>query len=111
MQKDMNTMEVYIDCRTNEGDTHDFYTLSMWGRPCFDYVCGVVTEVEAFTKKYLLTDSKKIKSLASKYDIDVISQMPANITPKMLISGKAIFLTKETLSRVVKLYGGVFFYQ
>lgn len=29
-----NVLTVYIDCRSDKGDTNDFNTLSMWGKPC-----------------------------------------------------------------------------
>ena len=64
-----------------------------------------------FAEKYLLTNSDKIKKLASKYDFKVTSQLPEDKSPKMLISGKAIFLTRETLVDAVSAYVGGIFYQ
>ena len=101
-----NVLTVYIDCRSDKGDTNDFYTLSMWGKPCFEYVCDTVSETDIFAEKYLLTNSDKIKKLASKYDFKVTSQLPEDKSPKMLISGKAIFLTRETLVDAVSAYVG-----
>ena len=101
-----NVLTVYIDCRSDKGDTNDFYTLSMWGKPCFEYVCDTVSETDIFAEKYLLTNSDKIKELASKYDFKVTSQLPEDKSPKMLISGKAIFLTRETLVDAVSAYVG-----
>ena len=48
-----NVLTVYIDCRSDKGDTNDFYTLSMWGKPCFEYVCDTVSETDIFAEKYL----------------------------------------------------------
>lgn len=59
-----------------------------------------------FAKKYLLTDSEKIKTLASKYDLEVLDQLPADESPKMVVSGKAIFLTKKTLTEAASAYKG-----
>lgn len=106
-----NVLTVYIDCRSDKGDTNDFYTLSMWGKPCFEYVCDTVSKTNIFAEKYLLTNSEKIKKLASKYDLKVTSQLPEDKSPKMLISGKAIFLTRETLVDAVSAYVGGHFYQ
>lgn len=102
----MKNITVIIDCRSTKSDMNDFYTLSMWGKPCFEYVCDTVTKTSIFTKKYLLTDSKKIKKLASKYELEIISQLPSDDSVKMLVSGKAIFLTSETISRVASSYMG-----
>lgn len=99
-------LPVYIDCRSDKGDTNDFYTLSMWGKPCFEYVCDMVADTDVFVRKYLLTDSKKVKALASKYNMEVKEQLPDDNTPKMIISGKAIFLTKNTLTEVAAAYKG-----
>ena len=104
-------LTAYIDCRFDKGDTNDFYTLSMWGKPCFEYVCDAVAETDVFVKKCLVTDSEKIKTLSSKYEFDVIKCLPSDDTPKMVISGKAIFLTKETLTEAVTKYVGGNFYQ
>lgn len=98
---------MYIDCRSCKGDTNDFYTLSMWGKPCFEYVCDTVAKTDVFAKTYLLTDSPKIKVLASKYHFDVVEQILENNSPIMIVSGKAIFLSTETMSKAVgNYYGG-----
>ena len=95
-----------IDCRSYKSDSNDFYTLSMWGKPCFEYVCDMVNSLDLFAKTYLLTDLPKIKALASKYDFEQIDGIPQGDTPKMLISGRAIFLTVETVRKVVSEYSG-----
>lgn len=99
-------LTAYIDCRSDKGDINDFYTLSMWGKPCFEYVCDIVADVDIFVRKYLLTDSEKIKRLASKYDFKAVSELPNDNSPKMIISGKAVFLTKQILTKVITTYNG-----
>lgn len=76
----------------------------MWGKPCFEYVCDIVAGMDVFEKKYLLTDSAKIAFLSRKYAFDVIDDLSAVAGPKMIISGKALFLSKETLSDAVGKY-------
>ena len=66
----------------------------------------MVADTDVFVRKYLLTDSKKVKALASKYNMEVKEQLPDDNTPKMIISGKAIFLTKNTLTEVAAAYKG-----
>lgn len=95
-----------IDCRSCKSDSNDFYTLSMWGKPCFEYVCDMVSSLKLFAKTYLLTDLPKIKALASKYDFEQIDKVPQDDTAKLLISGRAIFLTAETIQKVVSEYSG-----
>ena len=77
-----NVLTVYIDCRSDKGDTNDFYTLSMWGKPCFEYVCDTVSETDIFAEKYLLANSDKIKALASKYDFKVTTNYQKINLPK-----------------------------
>lgn len=98
-----------IDCRCDNQSADDFFTLGIWGKLCFEYVCDVVCTVNLFSGKYLLTDSPKIARLASKYPVKVVSKEPiVNDADVMLISGKAIFLTEETIMDAIsKFHGGI----
>lgn len=98
-----------IDCRYDDQSANDFFTLGMWGKLCFEYVCDVVCSVTLFSEKYLLTDSPKIAKLAGKYPVKVVSEEPiVNDADIMLVSGKAIFLTEETIiDAIYKFHGGI----
>lgn len=54
----------------------------MWGKPCFEYVCDTVSEMNIFAEKYLLANSDKIKALASKYDFKVTTNYQKINLPK-----------------------------
>lgn len=98
-----------IDCRYDNQSADDFFTLGIWGKLCFEYVCDVVCAVNLFSEKYLLTDSPKITRLAGKYPVKVVSKEPIiSDADVMLISGKAIFLTEETIMDAIsKFHSGI----
>ena len=98
-----------IDCRGDNQSVNDFFTLGIWGKLCFEYVCETVCAVNLFSEKYLLTESPKIARLANKYPVKVINEEPiVNDADIMLVSGKAIFLTEATIiDAISKFYGGV----
>lgn len=98
-----------VDCRFDNQSANDFLTLGIWGKLCFEYVCDVVCAVNLFSEKYLLTDSPKIARLAGRYPVKVVNEEPiVKDTDVMLVSGKAIFLTEETImDAIYKFYGGI----
>lgn len=98
-----------IDCRYDNQSVNDFFTLGIWGKLCFEYVCETVCAVNLFSEKYLLTESPKIARLAVKYPVKVVTEEPiVNDADIMLVSGKAIFLTEATIiDAISKFHGGI----
>ena len=63
-----------VDCRTENLLESDFYTLNIWGKPCFLYVCEMI-ERFGECKKYLLTDANKIASKQHSDSIEIIDSL------------------------------------
>lgn len=100
-----NNITCIIDCRLDKSSANDYLTLSLWGKTCFEYICDTVELVDLFSEVHLLTDSPKIKYIAENRSLSVVSEIPI-VDTIMLISGKAIFLTKETIEDVINSYTG-----
>lgn len=84
-----------INCQSDNQQSNDFYTLGIWGKLCFEYVCDVVCAITLFSEIYLLTKSSKIAKLAKKYPVKVISERPVLTANAIWVSGTAIFLLKN----------------
>lgn len=40
-----NNIALVVDCRMNNQYESEFYTLNIWGKPCFLYVCEMVGQL------------------------------------------------------------------
>ena len=90
-----------INCQSDNQQSYDFYTLGLWGKLCFEYVCDVVCAITLFSEIYLLTKSSKIAKLAKKYPVKVVSERPVLTTNTIWVSGTAIFLTEKSIINAI----------
>ena len=99
----------FVNCLSEENVSCDFYTLSVWGKPCFAYACETLAQVECLNERYVVTDSPKIVRLAAKLNYSVVSEKPnmQDNTTYVEISGRALFLKPQTIqSCVMRHWGG-----
>lgn len=101
-----------VNCILEENAPCDFYTLSVWGKPCFVYACETLAQINCLNERYVVTDSAKIAHLAEKQNYRVLSEKPVphDDTTYVEISGRALFLKPQTIqSCVISHSGGVLF--
>lgn len=101
-----------VNCISEENDPCDFYTLSIWGKPCFFYACEALAQVDCLNERYVVTDSAKIAHLAARQNYKVLYEKPvlqANTT-YVEISGRAIFLKPETIQSCAMSHMGGFLF-
>lgn len=98
----------FVNCLSEENAPCDFYTLSVWGKPCFVYACETLAQVDCLNERYVVTDSVKVAHLAAKLDCIVLSEKPVlqDNTTYVEISGRALFLKPQTIQSCVMAFGG-----
>lgn len=97
-----------VNCLSEENAPCDFYTLSVWGKPCFVYACETLAQVSCLNERYVVTDSAKIANLAATQHYKVLSEkpIPQDDTSYVEISGKALFLKPQTIQSCVMRHSG-----
>lgn len=101
-----NNIALVIDCRMNNQYESEFYTLNIWGKPCFLCVCEMVRQLQGY-RKYLLSESEKIRSILQDDTyicVDSLLKIEEDIVT--LISGTAIFLKRYTLTKCISQFRG-----
>lgn len=97
-----------VNCLSEENAPCDFYTLSVWGKPCFVYACETLAQISCLNERYVVTDSAKIAHLAEKQNYRVLSEKPVphDDTTYVEISGRALFLKPQTIQSCVISHSG-----
>lgn len=97
---------IVLDCRTQNSSEADYYTINIWGKPCFQYVCDSISSINGYAK-YLLTDSPKVKYLLADDSVCVVNKLD-DIKERIfaLVSGTALMLKTSTILNVLKGYSG-----
>lgn len=97
---------IVIDCRTQDRKEADYYTINIWGKPCFHYVCEAISNIKGYAK-YLLTDSPKVRYMHTDESVHVVNKLQ-DIKERViaLLSGTALLLKEATIRKVVNCHMG-----
>lgn len=98
----------YIDCRIDKRMEYDFLTMSMWGKPVYEYVIEAACAANIFEKIVVVTDSKKIIDGVCGAKVSIENEMLFDNGLKSncicILSGCAPLITPETLIRALSQF-------